>query len=45
MKKRDELNRMIRYAQRLMEGVTIGITEMPQKVLMSENTYKIKKLT
>jgi len=42
MKKRDELNRMIRYAQRLMEGVDDGIIGDATKVLIERNTYKIK---
>jgi len=42
MKKRDELNRMVRYAQRIMDGVDDGILGDVTKVLIERNTYKIK---
>lgn len=44
MKKRDELDRMIRYAQRIMEGVDDGIIGDATKVLIERNTYKIAQI-
>jgi hypothetical protein len=42
MKERDELNEMIRYAQRLMGGFDDGIIGDATKVLIERNTYRIK---